>query len=651
MSVETAQFEQAKARIQNWVREIAVLSRTNTPVPEYFAQFLERVVKCIDAHGGAIWLHGAQEVQLLCDIRLDDIEFKTNPEQRNGVLRAIKDVIENKRPLVVGPLGPDLEPQSAMSDFATDNPSIVNQTKYPLFYVPLMVDNQAVGVLHTWQRPYRDPKTNQDFITFLTSVSTYAESYLKSRKMVELARESQQYQKLLLLSNALAGQLDETQICLTAVNHAREILNCDRCVITSKHGDKWSVTSVSGVAQPQKKSQLVKMLAALAESVPDGETKMFVRGDEKRASKEADAYFSESNLNSVLALPIKAKDGKRLGTFLAESAGKNPWPEILNRTAALLLDPLGLAITTAREYKELPLLPVMQQVHKTKAALLGPKRHRTLAKIGIPIVALVILAFMPWKLTVEGDCTLLPTLRAVVPTEIGGRITQVLVKEGDDVRIGQVLAKLDDTKIKLDLAVARQEKARWEAEAGRQRTAGDEGQRRVAELQAELASHQIVKLEHDLALTEIRSPLEGRVLTKDLHLRVGQVLQDGEVFAEVANLDRWECVINVREADVSQIDERLRHGKPVYADFILYSHTTQRKSAVVNDRSKVGQLSTAAERQNVFQVTADVTAEGDLAREFKPGYTGRAKLDTGWRVAGYVFTRRFLNFLRVEWLF
>jgi uncharacterized protein (DUF2237 family) len=40
-----------------------------------------------------------------------------------------------------------------------------------------------------------------------------------------------------------------------------------------------------------------------------------------------------------------------------------------------------------------------------------------------------------------------------------------------------------------------------------------------------------------------------------------------------------------------------------------------------------------------------------MARDFKPGYTGRAKLDVGWHVASYVFTRRFLNFLRVEWLF
>ncbi|MSR64177.1 MAG: HlyD family efflux transporter periplasmic adaptor subunit [Verrucomicrobiae bacterium] len=650
MSVETAQFEQAKARIQNWVREIAVLSRSNVPIAEYFSQFLDRVVKCIDAHGGAIWLLGSQDMQLLCDIRIDDIEFKSNPGQRNGVQRAIKDVLENKRPLVVGPLGPDLEPQSSTTVSATEDP-IVNQTKYPLYYVPLMVDNQAVGVLHLWQRPYRDPKTNQEFITFLTSISTYAESYLKSRKMVELARESQQYQKLLMFSNALAGQLDETQISITVVNHAREILNCDRCVIVAKHGDRWNVTSVSGVGQPQKKSQLVKLLTALGETIPDTGPKMFVRGDEARSSKEADAYFSESNLNTVLALPIKARDGNRLGTFLAEGAIKTPWPDVANRTAALLLDPVALAITTAREYKELPFLLVMQQVQKTKTAFLGPKRNRTLAKIGIPIAALIILSFMPWKLTVEGDCTLLPTIRSVVSSEIGGRILQVFVKEGDDVRAGQVLAKLDDTKIKLDLAVARQEKARWEAEAGRQGIAGDEGQRRVAELQAELAEHQIARLNHDLSETEIRSPIEGRVLTKDLHLRVGQVIQDGDVFAEVANLELWQAVISVREADVSQLDERLRQGKPVYADFILYSRTTQRKTAVVRDLSKVGQLSTTAERQNVFQVTADVTTEGDLSREFKPGYTGRAQLDAGWRFAGYVFSRRFVNFLRVEWLF
>src|SRR6185295_5505514 len=120
----------------------------------------------------------------------------------------------------------------------------------------------------------------------------------------------------------------------------REILGCDRCVLVSKHGDEWSVTSVSGVARPQKKSLLVKVLAALGESIPDTETKMFIRGDAGRTSKEADTGFSESNLNSIVAVPIKGKDGNRLGTFLAESAAKTPWPDVLQRTVTQITEPL-----------------------------------------------------------------------------------------------------------------------------------------------------------------------------------------------------------------------------------------------------------------------------------------------------------------------
>jgi len=653
MPVDTSQFEQAKARIQNWVREIAALSRTNVPIADYFGQFLERVVRCVDAHGGAIWLLGNQEFQLLCEIRIDDIEFKTNPAQRSGILRSLKDVVENKRSLVVSALGPDVFPHSVTSapGAPLDESAIANQTSYPLFYVPLMVDQQAVGVLHIWQKPHRDPKANQDFITFLTSVSAYAESYLKSRRITELARELQQQQKLIAFSSALAGQFDETQIGVLATNHVREILGCDRCVLVSKRGENWNVASVSGVAQPQKKSQLVKVLTALGESIPDGETKLFVRGDATRTSPEADTYFSESNLDSVIAIPLKDKSGQRLGTFLAESAAKTPWPDALQRTATWVTEPITSALSASREYHDLPLLPVMKTAQKTKRAFLGPKRNRTLAMVGVPLGALLILAVMPWKLKIEGDCTLLPTARAVAPCEIEGRVAQVLVREGDDVREGQPLARLDDAKIRLDLAVARQEQARWETEADRQRVAGDEGQRRVSELQAQLAARQVAKLEHDLALCEIRSPIDGRVVTKDLHLRVGQVLQTGEVFTEIARLDRWECVINVRESDVSQIDDRLRAGHEVPVRFILYSHTTDEKQGVVRGLSKVSQLSTASERHNVFQVTADVAPDPMLARELKPGYTGRAKLDAGWHMASYVFTRRFLNFLRVEWLF
>lgn len=156
------------------------------------------------------------------------------------------------------------------------------------------------------------------------------------------------------------------------------------------------------------------------------------------------------------------------------------------------------------------------------------------------------------------------------------RVAELLVKEGDPVAQGDVLARFDSRpQILADLAAVREklrtldieiqmqkrEVSRYAA-AAREGAAAlvlledkqDEQVRLEGERREALARQR--KLRADLADSELRSPIDGVVLK--LHSRVGERPDDDGVL-EVGASQRMEALIEVYESDVN----RIRLGQPV----------------------------------------------------------------------------------------
>jgi multidrug resistance efflux pump len=175
---------------------------------------------------------------------------------------------------------------------------------------------------------------------------------------------------------------------------------------------------------------------------------------------------------------------------------------------------------------------------------------------------------------IDGDCSLTPMERAVIVTEIPGLISQVLVREGDHVKAGDPVAKLDTHKLDTELQASAQEASRYRAEAERARALGDEGAATIAFLQASVAEENMKKITADIASATLRSRIDGVILTKDLELRVGEQLQPGTPFAEVASLESWEAQLDLNEKKIGLVEKKLGQGNPVAVSFILYSQSS-----------------------------------------------------------------------------
>ena len=156
--------------------------------------------------------------------------------------------------------------------------------------------------------------------------------------------------------------------------------------------------------------------------------------------------------------------------------------------------------------------------------------------------------------------------KAFINPKVRGEIRAVLVEEGDRVREGQVLARLDGDQLRLELAQAEAQMRRLERDYARNLELQKKGlvsatafENLKYELDAARATWELAKLQ--LSYTEIRAPISGTVTQKTDIVKVGNtvvpsggVIQnaDSALFA-IEDLDTLHVRISVPERELQRL--------------------------------------------------------------------------------------------------
>ena len=552
-----ATIEAARTRIQRLVEQIAALSKADVPSEEFFGKFLERVVAASDAKGGAVWLVGSRaqdnksEFQLCAQADFASSLFQTDETQRTALLKILTDVVRGKTAVIFNPT------HAQATDISPSDSGLVNKTPYGFMHVPLLLGGQAIGVLQIWLQPYVQQTNFPEFITFLNTLTPYVEQHLQSRRLSNLVLETQRLQHLLRFTTDLAGSLETLEVARLTANYGRDLAGCERTSVLVREGDRWKVLAISGQETVEPKSSMVKAMAAFVEAHAAPETRILDKKEllERAEAKKAEGggaaaslalpgmrtdeidilYFQLSHVVSAIICPMLNAEKEVVGAIFCESTfegyfdsagGKS---EVLpaRRVTEWVSIYAGRSLTAARDYQTLPFVPVMRRIRSTQLLLTGKKRNRVLLKAGILGGIALLVLLWPAKNHVDGDCAIQALHRAVVVPEISARVEAVYVHEGDHVIAGQKLAQLDVHRLQLEMESTAQEKLRYLADADRVSALGDEAGAQVSRLEVNVLDQQEKKLQVDIDSATLRSPIAGVVMTKDLELRAGEVLQQG----------------------------------------------------------------------------------------------------------------------------
>jgi GAF domain-containing protein/multidrug resistance efflux pump len=501
--------------------------------------------------------------------------------------------------------------------------------------VPIVTaEGDAVGAIEVVNRANGDPLDGDD-LTFLQEIAATAAIALVNARRLDAERRAADLGELLGVSQELTSQLDAKKVAFTLVHRPAKLLSFERSAVGVRRGSRFEIAAVSGQTFVDESLAEMKELKGLLEWTAGLEEGLYVvqeddgtiDSDRPETREKFRAYFERSGMRSFLAVPL-ADEAGRLGTWVLESASAYAFSERDIEAAQLLGVQATVALRNAALFDQMPMRQVMQPLARTTARLEKIGRMRATWLAGAVLAALALL-FVPVPLRIAGDARVLPERRVPAAAETGGRVVEVLVREGDSVEAGQELARLDDVEIQAGLAEARARRAISErALAARRAEADAAGASAEAARLAGLAA-EVERWETDLARTRIRARASGVVATPRIEDRAGLKLARGEVFCDIVQIDRQEIEVLVPERDAGLVGP----GMPVKVR--LYALPTTRVRAAVE---QVGVVATDdPDAGRVFTVRARLDGQPEGLRS---GMTGRAKIDSGRASLGRVLFRR-----------
>ena len=211
-----------------------------------------------------------------------------------------------------------------------------------------------------------------------------------------------------------------------------------------------------------------------------------------------------------------------------------------------------VAIRNALLYREVPLISLLEPLVQRKQAFLRSDRKRQGMILGSVAAGILLLIFCPLPLRISGTAVVAPQSVVTLAAPVEGTIANVYAREGQHVSRGEVLATMDDWswRNQLTAAQAKYEAAMLAMQGDLARHSAQAGEDRT---QADYLHAEMERTRLRIANAQLRSPIDGIVMTPDLQNAVGEHLDAGATFAQVLDLASARINIAVDQADANLV--------------------------------------------------------------------------------------------------
>ena len=413
-------------------------------------------------------------------------------------------------------------------------------------------------------------------------------------------------------------------------------LGCERVSLGFHLHNEIQLEAVSHSARFDRRSALARSLVAAMEEAVDAEKTVGSPTEDASAATRAHDALREEQGSSAVFTVLLADRGEAVGAITIEGrAGGGLTPQQVGRVeaAAAVLGPvLALRQSDARS----TFRKIADAASEAARDLAGPKHPGAKLAVAALVATIFVLAILPATYRISAPARLEGTIQRAVVAPIEGYVAESRARAGDIVREGQALGAIDDVDLQLERRKWSGRLSQYEKEYRAALADGNRSEVRILRSRLDEAKAELALREEQIARTHLLAPFDGVVAQGDLSRSLGSPVERGEVLFEVAPLDSYRIVLEIDEADISE----LKRNQP---GSLTLSALPGRAFALEVDR--IVPVAKTDEGRNFFHVEARL--EEPIAA-LRPGMEGVGKVEVGRRRMLWIWTHSLWDWVRLS---
>ncbi|MCA9310667.1 MAG: HlyD family efflux transporter periplasmic adaptor subunit [Phycisphaerales bacterium] len=442
----------------------------------------------------------------------------------------------------------------------------------------------------------------------------------------------------------VAAQVKYRAAAHVICNVIAQTWSAERVALGFRRGRRAAVDAISHTEKISRRMGAVQVIEAAMEEAMDQETEVTYPADPAagvicRACRDL-AMSQPSAPMTAHVIPMITGAGElheSLALLSIERPLDNPWTTEERAALRLLADTVAPVLVTRRRADAWIGARTTRAIRRALAWGVGAEHTWIKAAALLVLISLAFLFTVPGTYRVRSTFRIEADRMQVVTAPFEGFIREVEMEVGDIAEhAGTLLARLDDTEQKLELASAGAELASTKLEIDVGLREGDHAAARAAQLRSEQLEARIALLQYDIDRAALITRQPGVVLSGDLKDRINAPVHAGEVLFEVAPIEDLRADVFVAEDQVNDVRVGQRGELSTAA---LPEH---RIGFTVRSVDPVAEV---IDDENRFRVRV---ALDELPTWLRPGMEGVARIDIDQRLYPAIWSRRLVNWVRMK---
>lgn len=345
--------------------------------------------------------------------------------------------------------------------------------------------------------------------------------------------------------------------------------------------------------------------------------------NERARSMPIHQRWAASTRSAVVSFPIMA-GGETVAVLTLQRDGINPLTDADISGLQESIEPFGPAIQLSVRGDR----GIGQHLKAlTRQCVRQMREPQTrIGRIARVVTAAAVMIFffgwMPYRPATP--CMIVPANLNHSIASFDMKLAETMVRSGDLVQAGQVLAKFDTRELQLERSRLIASRNQAEVDVRKALAAGDAASASLSKATSRAFQCQLDTVESKIADCTITAPAAGMVVEADLSTKIGQVFAQGEPILSFSTMDQWELQLHVPErmARFIQFDQ---HGSfaPIATPGVKHAYRIENVSGAAE----------VVDGKNV--IVAKAAVEGSPS-ELRHGMKGVARTHTGWRPVCWV---------------